>query len=402
MSSTHSPDKLPESLTPHTIAPFLYTLVHTDPFGVEDPDLLARKRAAAFSALQDLGIERVRALLVSVVVDTAWMRSEEDRLIRSCAIRVLAKLDGERSLDVLLPLVVDPDFHVRARVSDVLDEVGRNERVIQYLLPLLAHHDADIRSFGCQQLGRSSDRTLVDSLLPLLQDHIIKVRCAAAKAIVTLDPHRAVPVLLPLLDDADESVRLSICDLFRTMHDARTVEPLVAHLQTDPSADVRMIAASALGNIGDVRALPALYWATDHDPGRDYRGCPVRTAAATAAIWVFVNHFFTLFATGHAAAAWNLLSPQLQQTDEGTQVLAACQQIIDQHGPCSETRVAGGSRVDDDHDQISVDLIYGDAFVRCRLMIGWHRDGWSVDKFMGHDDLKLDRVMPPNPKALGF
>lgn len=57
------------------------------------------------------------------------------------------------------------------------------------------------------------------------------------------------------------------------------VPALVEILKEDPSPDIRCIVASALGDIGDSRALPALNWAAKNDHDANYENTLVSNQA---------------------------------------------------------------------------------------------------------------------------
>src|SRR5438067_12877478 len=88
------------------------------------------------------------------------------------------------------------------------------------------------------------------------------VKLVALVAIVLA--YRAVPVfadqisvLSQMLSSSSEKARISAVVQLTRLGDKRTLKPLVAALH-DPSAQVRSLAATALGRLGHKAALPAL------------------------------------------------------------------------------------------------------------------------------------------------
>ncbi len=79
----------------------------------------------------------------------------------------------------------------------------------------------------------------------------------------------ALPALLAAQEHPDERVRAWTTSALGVLGDARAVEPLTRRL-TDPSPDVGWRAADALGDLGDRRAVPALA-AIQDDPDREVR-----------------------------------------------------------------------------------------------------------------------------------
>ncbi|OHB85418.1 MAG: hypothetical protein A3J73_07260 [Planctomycetes bacterium RIFCSPHIGHO2_02_FULL_38_41] len=127
---------------------------------------------------------------------------------------------------------------------------------------------------GCVKLGKSAVRPLIATL----KDKINRNRREeAAKALGEIGDSRAVQPLIALLkDEKDENVvgkaELALCKLGKP-----AVEPLIAALKDANSPSrVRYVAASALGRIGDIRALDTLIAAL-----KDADSC-VREGAALA------------------------------------------------------------------------------------------------------------------------
>ena len=87
----------------------------------------------------------------------------------------------------------------------------------------------------------------------------------------------AVPPLITALRDADTQVRAAAVTALGSLGDPRAVEALARALRTDTDARVREMAAQSLGEIEDARAVPALAAALRED-----REAGVRNKAAWA------------------------------------------------------------------------------------------------------------------------
>ncbi len=105
-------------------------------------------------------------------------------------------------------------------------------------------------------------------------------RTYALHALMYIDSERAIDYAIPLLSDPEWV--FTICRWFAEVGTERTVEPLVEVLRSSPSPDDRFMAAVALRNTGDARAIPALEHARDHDDGRDHDNHPIRGMAVEA------------------------------------------------------------------------------------------------------------------------
>ncbi len=121
----------------------------------------------------------------------------------------------------------------------------------------------------------------IPCLAQYLADSDEYISTYALDAMFRLDPVRATEYALPLLPNPDW--QFAICYLITKCGGAeQVVEPLTEVLLSAEDADTRFMAAHALEQIGNARALPALKHARDYDQGCDHDGCSVSEAAAEA------------------------------------------------------------------------------------------------------------------------
>jgi len=107
----------------------------------------------------------------------------------------------------------------------------------------------------------------LDRLTDQLKHNSSRLRARAASALGKLGDKRAVEPLINALKDEDRSVRSSASGALGRLGDPRAVEPLIAALK-DQDKYVRRSAASALGRLGDKRAVEPLIAALkDKDAG---------------------------------------------------------------------------------------------------------------------------------------
>lgn len=164
------------------------------------------------------------------------------------------------SVDKQIPLLIEglrsDDPLVRQTCAIRLGCLGDAAATAVDALLEIAHSEgsAPVRSWGAFALARmGKEEQALDVLFDLLASPRAEVRCHAAIALSALGPaipHRAVPALLGALDDVSESVRWAIAwalgEVGPLAHDA--VGPLTK-LKQDPSASVRVAAATALRKI---------------------------------------------------------------------------------------------------------------------------------------------------------
>ncbi len=95
-------------------------------------------------------------------------------------------------------------------------------------------------------------------LVKLLKSSDPDVREAAANALGRTDCHNAVSDLIKTLDDPEENVRWFAVESIRKLHGKEAVPRLCELVEKDPSARVREIAATALGELDQPSAVPSL------------------------------------------------------------------------------------------------------------------------------------------------
>ncbi len=92
----------------------------------------------------------------------------------------------------------------------------------------------------------------------LLRDSDPSVRCAAVQALGRADNPEYLPQIVGALSDSTESVRLAAARVLNRMSGDIAVEPLRNRALMDPSADVRMWSARALGCYRDKEVISTL------------------------------------------------------------------------------------------------------------------------------------------------
>jgi HEAT repeat protein len=125
-------------------------------------------------------------------------------------------------------------------------------------------------------------KAAIRELRRLLKGRDPDLRCDAAEALLRIDANRTIDYVVPLLTDPDSAVRWSTCGLLHDFGDKRAVPLLVQVLRNDSEAEVRLMAAFALSEIGDCSALSALQQASQLDDGADGEGRRVRDIATEA------------------------------------------------------------------------------------------------------------------------
>lgn len=138
------------------------------------------------------------------------------------------------------------------------------------------------RDLAITKLKAIDRESSIRLLTEMLHGTDSELKCDAAEALLRIDPDQTMEFVLPLLADADSNVRWNTCGLLHDFGDRRATSGLVTVLEGDPETDVRYIAACALGRVGDRSVIPVLRKAQVHDDGEDREGRRVRIAAGEA------------------------------------------------------------------------------------------------------------------------
>jgi hypothetical protein len=201
-------------------------------------------------------------------------------------------------LDTVAPLVDHQSVKVREAAVWWLERRGVRDGVREMALTRLKGNDPTLAMHGAEALGTMRHPDAIPALSAYLAAPLDAASgAAAAKALGTIGYKTAIPALtqalsaaqpeirlasvmalrqirgnldpmplLPLLSDTDEKVRNQAVYTVGAFRDKRGVAPLIAVLGGDASGEVRKNAAWALGQIGDLDAVPALVNAkTDKD-----------------------------------------------------------------------------------------------------------------------------------------
>src|SRR5690606_3578726 len=110
-------------------------------------------------------------------------------------------------------------------------------------------------------LGQIRDARGIEALVAALNDPMQDVSWTAREALEGFG-REALPQLIQALASESVQVRELAASLLGEIGDKSAVDPLIAALESDDS-QVRVAVIEALGNIGDGRALPVVEQFTD-------------------------------------------------------------------------------------------------------------------------------------------
>ena len=210
-----------------------------------DTDIL---RNAAFTA-GDLRLAESVDLLCKCIAST-------NIGIQEAAEYALRKIRGTQTIKKLLPFLRSDDAPQRNIAMDILREIGADD--LPALKPLLHDDDHDMRIFISDILGSTKNRKAVAPLCDaLLKDPEVNVRYQAAVSLGNLAFPEAVDCLRQAMMD-EEWVQFSVVEALTKIRADSTVTALTQSL-SNCSALVSSIIIDALGEMGNIKAVPLLF-----------------------------------------------------------------------------------------------------------------------------------------------
>lgn len=219
-----------------------------------------RVRKAASDALIQYG-EAVIAPLQQV------LKMTDDEDIKFWTIKTLGRL-GPKAQKFLFDALRSGDKNSRYTIAAALGESG-DQRVIKVLIESLADPDWTIRKSATMALAEVGENA-VGMMLEYLHGPNEEIRDGCLRALVKTGNEglkRLFDEIIRMDDNHRYLVRKSLVKI-----GARVVEPLIRLFKLD-QPEVISFAASALGEIGNPRAVPVLITGLSHDDWNVRRTC---------------------------------------------------------------------------------------------------------------------------------
>jgi HEAT repeat protein len=212
-----------------------------------------RVRSRAVGSLGQLKATQARGLLLESLKD--WHRD-----VREAAVEALGLFGYAEDEWVLLEMLGDPDIHVRNRALTALARMGN----LTPLKAALTDVFPEVRSKAVHTLGLVGAQDAIPELLELLRtDPEHQVRAEAAWSLGEIASTERIEPLIQALEDPAIEVRWAAAQALGKCRATLALEPLCQILQSSGEGylvDIRLqqMAVSALGKIGDLRAIPIL------------------------------------------------------------------------------------------------------------------------------------------------
>ncbi|MFV2057946.1 MAG: HEAT repeat domain-containing protein, partial [Thiohalomonadales bacterium] len=183
----------------------------------------------------------VRAVAVDYLDDKHWSPASDELIAAQCVAKqawLRCQTLGEAALKPLLTAAQDKDPEVRKSAGDALVVLDWQPKTVaeqaQYCV---------IRNDWkkCQELGDAA----VDSLIKDL-DHVdIDVRVNVIKTLASIGSIRAVPALALYIEAPEQEVRKAVVESFAYFDTKKVIPPLIIALD-DTAYDIRLSAVNSL------------------------------------------------------------------------------------------------------------------------------------------------------------
>ena len=180
----------------------------------------------------------------------AQLKPEDQRLLVQLFADLLPKVRGDYA----------------DKVVHLMREMGLRDRCLTQLGSRKWWKRADAAAL----LGWFNEPQVIVALERTLDDSQVEVRLEAARALTQLKAVKSVAGLVARLAVVDATHSLGVKEIFRSLGPGAVPE-LMAVLDSEVPEHVKLLAADALGHIGDPRAVPALLklFSSPTQPGGD-------------------------------------------------------------------------------------------------------------------------------------
>jgi HEAT repeat protein/Tfp pilus assembly protein PilF len=212
------------------------------------------------------------------------LRDEKDTNQQRVAVAVLGHLGNKGAAQPLVRMArLEPPKDQSRHLGTLADNPEREVRiaalvaagrladpsVLADVIPLAKHTEVAMREAATFTIGRTGDKRAVAPLLERLADNRGSVQALACLGLGRIDDARVVPALIATLSDArrDDSTRAA-CAYALGMRRAQSGLPALITALDDNRGEAQRLAAWALGQIGDGKALGPLIRAYFSRAGR--------------------------------------------------------------------------------------------------------------------------------------
>ncbi len=199
-----------------------------------------------WSQLIDLGSISITPL--GKVID------DRDDFIRNSALEAMSRI-GQKGSDVLISSLNEKHVESRLHAAVALGKLYER-KAIPALSKCLSDIDARVRRAAVESLGRIGEQECINPIIMGLKDDDANVRRTAIRYVSQFNDPRALELFIPMLGDSVPVVAQEVVKAILIIG-TDALDALVDALEI-PSSIIKRYAATALGLLKDVRAVPPL------------------------------------------------------------------------------------------------------------------------------------------------
>lgn len=175
----------------------------------------------------------------------------------------LSKNERSKILSLLKKFVKNPDPHIRADFTKLMEIVGGPE-IVEYLIPLINDDNPRVKANAIEVIAALNLREISNMLLPLTSHVNNRVRANAIIALYKLGNPNVVVGLSEMLRSSDKWMRASATYALGEISDPRVL-PLLYTVLNDGDHDVIKNAFRVIRKIGDAKSIKHLTKFLNHE-----------------------------------------------------------------------------------------------------------------------------------------
>ncbi len=205
---------------------------------------------------------------VTLTATLKVLLEDPDPGIRQTAALSLGKIAHASGLEALVFSLKDSDPLVREYSAWAIGEIGEEvgEQAAIGLVAALGDEEPAVKHASAQALGKIGPKeSVIDVLAQALSVGKVASRQATVEALIELESARVYPALVDVLQDPDPAVRQGAVAALGELGDVQALPEFRKRLLYDSDVGVRTEAAYRIGKLGGKEDLATLQRAADRD-----------------------------------------------------------------------------------------------------------------------------------------
>jgi len=185
------------------------------------------------------------------------LRSTFDPVVRTAALRIIAKVGDSSVEDDIVVFLKDSNHKVRQEAARTLGVIGKKDTTIDALKAALNDHFPNVRYHIIRALSQMPRASETEIFVGSLGDYDPRIRKFAVVALGDLKSVEAIPYLSQMVGDIDPGVRVELVNTFEKIASPECLQPLV-WLMGDFEPNIRVQAVEAIGKVKSDKTEDAL------------------------------------------------------------------------------------------------------------------------------------------------